>query len=657
MTDEAIDALIKDVNVPKGGITTVPNVLKPLTRKAAGDYPLVGGKIQDPTATGQAGKYKIQLLPLKDRYPLIRQSIDDQKENWTKTLQFLSDNQFTLSALQKQNLTYNLGVLQRSRIIIKDLEKGLIADGLKPEEVYQSFVKNKRFLDNEHTGLSAEANEIIKQLSKTEEAARDLVKTTKSQDEILKKQKKENEKRFKELYNGRAYETNDGMYRALAGYHLPKLHEAGIIKLDPKIYKAIKEGTYHHGGADYFAPDPNRVLRYHFGTKIFDDIDDVIQKTQHLNEVPFKGSNGMIDFLKKNDYLPVKVEGPSKALDYLNTTEIKARIKEAEEGIDLVKSGNSPIFKTPDQMMDRIMQTSNEKKQLLEAYERIHPEQFKLYQKKKTTQPFFGEEISSDSIFSDLADIREPKDKAKVLKFPKKESESIDLSKYDDDALNALVDEDIKLLAEANKLSEAGENYGRVKAIKARREEIAKILKAAQDVPESGYDNFRADLAAKKQTESQIKTKLEKPGQGKFTKAEYLIQRLKNTIKDNPDDKYVQETFPNFIKELEADPKLAKDEHVFRELGGDLPKDQQIVVYDDDTLDFFTQKEGPGNIALLEKFMKDNPFLSREEGLNLLKMEPTDRVLELTKLRHLNKKKTDNAEGGIIGYALGGQII
>jgi len=248
-------------------------------------------------------------------------------------------------------------------------------------------------------------------------------------------------------------------------------------------------------------------------------------------------------------------------------------------------------------------------------------------------------------------------DTSKPILGGKNVPESIDLSKYDDAALNALVDEDTKLLAEANKLSEAGENYGRVKAIKARREEIAKILKAAQDVPESGYDNFRADLAAKKQTESQIKTKLEKPGQGKFTKAEYLIQRLKNTIKDNPDDKYVQETFPNFIKELEADPKLAKDEHVFRELGGDLPKDQQIVVYDDDTLDFFTQKEGPGNIALLEKFMKDNPFLSREEGLNLLKMEPTDRVLELTKLRHLNKKKTDNAEGGIIDYALGGQII
>ena len=423
MTDEAIDALIKDVNAPKGGINTVPNVLKPLTRKVAGDYPLVGGKITDPTTAGQAGKYKIQLLPLEDRYPLIKQSIDDQKENWTKTLQFLSDNQFSLSALQKQNLTYNLGVLQRSQIIIKDLEKGLIADGLKPEEVYQSFVKNKRFLGNEHTGLSAEANEIIRQLSKTEEAAKDLVKTTKSQDEILKKQKKENEKRYKELYEGRAYEGGEGMYRALAGYHLPKLHEAGIIKLDPKIYEAIKKGDYHGGGAEYYAPDPNRVLRYHFGTGIFDDLDKAIQKAQMHGEVALQGPTGMIDFLKKNDYLPFKVEGPSKALDYLNTTEIKVRIKEADEGIDLVKSGNSPFFKTPDQIMERVMQTANNKKQLLAAYERIHPEQFKLYQKKKATQPFFGEEISSDSIFSDLADIREPKDSAKVLKFPKKEED------------------------------------------------------------------------------------------------------------------------------------------------------------------------------------------------------------------------------------------
>ena len=70
-----------------------------------------------------------------------------------------------------------------------------------------------------------------------------------------------------------------------------------------------------------------------------------------------------------------------------------------------------------------------------------------------------------------------------------------------------------------------------------------------------------------------------KAGKGKFTKAEYLIQRLKNTIKANPDDAYVQENFPNFIKEIEANPDLAKNKNVFRELGGDLPSNQKITVY------------------------------------------------------------------------------
>ncbi len=81
-------------------------------------------------------------------------------------------------------------------------------------------------------------------------------------------------------------------------------------------------------------------------------------------------------------------------------------------------------------------------------------------------------------------------------------------------------------------------------------------------------------------------SKPKKAGKGQFTKAEFLIERLKNTIKENPDDAYVQENFPNFIKEIEANPDLAKNENVFRELGGDLPSDQKITVYDDDTLNF-----------------------------------------------------------------------
>ena len=141
-------------------------------------------------------------------------------------------------------------------------------------------------------------------------------------------------------------------------------------------------------------------------------------------------------------------------------------------------------------------------------------------------------------------------------------------------------------------------------------------------------------------------------GEGKFTKAEYLIQRISNTIEQNPKDKYVQDTFPNFIKELRAKPELAKNENVFKQLGGDLPEGQQIVVYGDDTLDFFTTKTGPGNIDRLTKLMGQYPDLSKERALKIMKMEPNDQVMELKMLEHASRTK--HSDGGRIGFGLGG---
>jgi len=132
--------------------------------------------------------------------------------------------------------------------------------------------------------------------------------------------------------------------------------------------------------------------------------------------------------------------------------------------------------------------------------------------------------------------------------------------------------------------------------------------------------------------------------EGKFTKAEYLIQRLENTIKQNPKDKYVKETFPNFIKELKDNPELAKNENVFKELGGDLPEGQQIVVYGDDSIDFFTQKSGPGNIDRLKKIMSKYN-ISKDKALKIMKMEPNDQVMEFKMLEIANRKL--NATGGL----------
>jgi len=141
----------------------------------------------------------------------------------------------------------------------------------------------------------------------------------------------------------------------------------------------------------------------------------------------------------------------------------------------------------------------------------------------------------------------------------------------------------------------------------------------------------------------------EAPRQGKFTAAEVLLERLKNTLK-NEKDPYVQETFPNFIKEIEANPKLAEDPKVQEAFGlRDLPENQRLVEYDDGTFDFFTkgQKRGLGSAeALADEF-----GISLEEAVKIQMMEPEDQVLEIQRRRRLNKRKL-NASGGL-NYLMG----
>jgi len=134
--------------------------------------------------------------------------------------------------------------------------------------------------------------------------------------------------------------------------------------------------------------------------------------------------------------------------------------------------------------------------------------------------------VKDKTLFKDsperIAKIKaENKAAAERLKAKKK----IDLSKYTDEDLNALVAEDKKILAEANELSGAGINYGRVQEIEARRKEIKKILEAAQAVPESGYGNIKADLALQKQKKT-IKPDPEDMASGGLARVGYLKGKI-----------------------------------------------------------------------------------------------------------------------------------
>ena len=132
--------------------------------------------------------------------------------------------------------------------------------------------------------------------------------------------------------------------------------------------------------------------------------------------------------------------------------------------------------------------------------------------------------------------------------------------------------------------------------------------------------------------------------EGSFTKAEVVIERMKNSLKNalgktDADSKYVKETFPNMIKELEVKPELGNNPNVWKMFSEDLPKNQRVVVHSDDSVSFFRQSNfGPQNIKTTMKFAKENN-ISVKEASRILKMEPEDRILEITRLKAIRQMK------------------
>ena len=130
-----------------------------------------------------------------------------------------------------------------------------------------------------------------------------------------------------------------------------------------------------------------------------------------------------------------------------------------------------------------------------------------------------------------------------------------------------------------------------------------------------------------------------KAGEGRFTKQQVLEKIIQSTIQANPTDEYVQKTFPNFIKEIRANPELANNENVWKTFTEGFPENKRLVVYGDDTVDFFTKGENlPEGMRQTQELAKTYG-LSMEEATRIKQMEPEDQVMEIKKLQVLKGKK------------------
>ena len=180
-----------------------------------------------------------------------------------------------------------------------------------------------------------------------------------------------------------------------------------------------------------------------------------------------------------------------------------------------------------------------------------------------------------------------------------------------------------------------------------RRAKFATILKD-MEFKKMLDEEITPDFVKKVAEEKAVKLKdtPKKAGKGRFTKSEVLIERLKNTLKTDKDP-YVQENFPNFIKELEAKPELANIKKVFDELGGPLPKNQRLVEYDDGTVDFYTQGGKGGKGMESANLLAKELGISRDEAIKIKMMEPEDQILEIQRRKTLMEKETPIVREGL----------
>ena len=375
-----LQQLIEASPKPKGGIASsqegVEFLGKALTKEQRGNLMIVNSRLTD---ASRFKPFSIQTVGRDKRYRYMFEYEQDLSGEFNKTINFLKDNpDIRLSQTQKDNIIYNLGVFRRVTAEKNKLEKGIISEGKKPEEVYASTLDEASMDELTFKGA-------LEKLLKTNEKLQEAAKKLKEGDDIKKFDDK-NKIRLKRLYAGPGYSRpGSDLYRGYGSFFLQKLHDKGIIKLDDKIYNNLKEGKHHHGGANFFAPDPVRIWRKHFGNDVFEKLDNFDPDNEDI-----------FQWLERNNIQPIRKDGPKDALEYMTPTEIQQNLSDELEAFTAYKNPNAEASRdymfidNPKVRMDRIVYHGENINRFEKALQVLDPDGFREYSR---TKPKFDSKI------------------------------------------------------------------------------------------------------------------------------------------------------------------------------------------------------------------------------------------------------------------------
>jgi len=346
---------------------------KALTKEQKGDLTLIGSKLTD---ASRFIPFSIRNIGRDQRYLKINQYRNDLEKSFNKTIKFLQENpDIRLTAQQRDNLIYNISVFRRVNAENTKLEKGIIDEGKTLEEVKKESLKTA---DVDELTFGQAMSKILDQLNDVKNKSK-KIKEIAEESIFTPNVSKEAELRLKRLYYGKGFTGNDSRYRGLGSFYLPKLHEAGIIKLDDTIYENLVKGAHHYGGAMTFAPDPVRIWRKHFGDEIFDKLDN------------FRAEDGedIFKWIERNNVQPTNVKGPKSATDYLHPVEISQLLADEQKVFTAYKNPKAKSSREyfniddPNMQMDRITFHGENIRSLEESLQRLDPDAYREYFKIK----------------------------------------------------------------------------------------------------------------------------------------------------------------------------------------------------------------------------------------------------------------------------------
>ena len=385
------ELLAREPKPKGGGIMDTPAGIdfigRKLTKEERGADIILSGKLTD---ASRFKPFSIQNIGRDERYRKINEYYGDIQKAFEKSINFLKQNpDIRITPELRDNVLYNLGVLRRVQDEKTKLEKGILSENktlesiLNPKKGEVVELKNQRPIAKDL--FTQILDEMFPEMKPTKPKINDEADDIFDVEGFAKQleesgKRSEREARLKRLYEGPGYDRpNSANYRGYGSFFLPKLHEKGIINLDKKIYDNLVKGAHHYGNADFFAPDPIRIWRKHFGDDVFEKLDNFDPQ----NEDIFR-------WLERNNVQPILKQGPEDALEYQTTGEILENLNDDLDAFNRYRDPKSAgedarfyFFDKPELRLERLGFHGENIQRREAALQRLDPDAFREYSRTK----------------------------------------------------------------------------------------------------------------------------------------------------------------------------------------------------------------------------------------------------------------------------------